>query len=206
MQGAKGIEVSEATERLKKDLVILEAMAAEVDEYLRNDTLFWPLGDSTLPRLTLGGYLMRQHRLLALRKMLDEEEKARLDAAEEQFNAALVEKVVAFENKAHEELRARLRQWQEYLKELQQVSLAAGDYYPSAVETRAMIAALLSKLEMRPYKLDRRVLNEVAAYDRVLANYWAAGDFAWPEAWTAAYPRQKYWWLYGRPRGRAYDS
>lgn len=206
MQGAKGVNVSEATDMLKKDLVILEAMAAEMDEYLRYDNLFWPLSDSTLPRLTLGGYLMRQHRLLALRKMLDEEEKARLNAAEEQFNAALVEKVVAFENKAHEELRARLRQWNEYLRELQQVSLAAGDYYASAVETRAMIAALLNKLETRPYKLDRRVFNEVAAYDRVLANYWEAGDLIWPEDWAAAYPRQRYWWLYGRPRSRSYDS
>ncbi|HSG17432.1 MAG TPA: hypothetical protein VLE70_14055 [Anaerolineae bacterium] len=198
--------MSEGTDRLKKDLIILETMAAEMDEYLRNDHLFWPLSDSSLPRLTLGGYLMRQHRLIALRKMLDEEEKVRLDAAEEQFNMALVEKVVAFERKAHDELRARLRQWNEYLKELKQVSLSAGTYYPSAVEARAMIAALLNKLETRPYQLDRRVLNEVAAYDRVLANYWEAGDFTWPEAWTAAYPRQKYWWLYGRPRGRTYDS
>ena len=206
MQGAKGIEVSEATDKLKKDLVILEAMAAEMDDYLQNDSLFWPLGDSTLPRLTLGGYLMRQHRLSSLREVLDEDEKTRLDEAEAQFDAALAEKVVAFESKAHEELRARLRQWNEYLKELKQVSLAAGDYYASAVEARAMLAALLNKLEQRPYRLDRRVLNEVAAYDRVLANYWESGDFIWPEAWEAAYPRQKYWWLYGRPRSRTYDS
>jgi hypothetical protein len=206
MQRANGIEVSEATDKLKKDLLILEAMAAEMDEYLRYDKLFWPLSDTTFPRLTLGGYLMRQHRLSSLPELLDEQEKARLEAAEEQFNAALVEKVVAFESRAHEELRARLRQWNEYLKELMRVEQAAGDYYASAVETRAMIAALLNKLETRPYKLDRRVLNEVGAYDRVLANYWEAGDFVWPEAWTAAYPRQKYWWLFGRPRGHSYDS
>lgn len=206
MQGAKGIEVSEATEKLKQDLVILEAMAAEMDEYLRNNNMFWPLSDSSLPRLTLGGYLMRQHRLKGLRQLLDESEKARLDAAEAQFTEALVEKVVAFERKAHDELHARLRQWSEYMRELRQVTLAAGDYYPTAVETRAMIAALLNKLEKPPYKLDRRVLNELAAYDRLLANYWQAGDFIWPDAWAAAYPRQAYWWLYGRPRSHSYDS
>ena len=206
MMGAKGIEVSEATGKLKRDLVVLEAMAAEMDEYLRNDSLFWPLGDSSLPRLTLAGFLLRQHRLVALREQLDQAERDRLDAAEKQFDTALVEKVVAFETRAHEDLRARLRQWNEYLKELRQASLAAGDYYASAVETRVMLAALLNKLEKPPYELDTQVLDELAAYDRVLANYWESGDFIWPETWTVAYPRQQYWWLYGRPRSRSYES
>lgn len=198
--------MSEANATLKRDLVILEAMAAEMDEYLRNDVLFWPLGDTSLPRLTLSGYLMRQHRLDALREQLDQAEQDRLDAAEKQFEAALVEKVVAFETRAHEDLRARLRQWGEYLKEVKQSSLAAGHYYPSAVETRLMLAALLDKLQTPPYKLDRRVLNELATYDRLLANYWLAGDFIWSESWTPAYPRQRYWWLYGRPGSHTPES
>jgi len=206
MWGTKGTDVSEGTDKLRGDLRILEAMAAEMDDYLRDGNLFWPLGDSTLPRLTLGGYLMRQHRLLALRRQLSAADRQRLDAAEAQFEQALVEKVVVFETKAHEEIRARLRQWNEYLKELRDPSLAAGDYYSSAVETRAMLAALLNKLESPPYRLDRRVLNELASFDRVLANFWEAGEFIWPEEWEDAYPRQRYWWLYGRPRARAYES
>ena len=206
MWEAKGTEVSEEAGKLTRDLKILEAMAAEMDEYLRNDSLFWPLSDSSLPRLTLGGYLMRQHRLLALCQQLDPPDQDRLEAAEAQFDAALVEKVVAFEKRAHDEIRARLRQWSEYLKELRDPSLAAGDYYSSAVETRAMLAALLNKLESPPYQLDRRVLNELASFDRVLANYWETGDLIWSQEWAPAYPRQRYWWLYGRPRARAYES
>lgn len=206
MRQAKGIDVSEGSAKLKQDLKILEAMAAEMDEYLREDILFWPLGDSSLPRLTLGGYLMRQYRLDALRQQLDHADKSRLDAAEKLFDEALVEKVVAFETKAHEEVRARLRQWNEYLKELRDPSLAAGDYYGTAVETRVMLAALLNRLESPPYRLDRRVLNELASFDRVLANYWEAGEFIWPESWGDAYPRQRYWWLYGLPRSRVHES
>jgi len=202
----RGTDVSEDTGKLKRDLRILEAMAAEMDDYLRNGNLFWPLGDSSFPRLTLGGYLMREHRLDALRQRLDQPDRNRLEAAEAQFKEALVEKVVAFERRAHEEIRARLRQWNEYLKELRDPSLSAGDYYGSAVETRAMLSALQNKLESPPYQLDRRVLNELASFDRVLANYWEAGDFIWPEEWTPAYPRQPYWWLYGRPRKRVYAS
>lgn len=192
--------MSEATEKLRQDLRILEAMAAEMDDYLRSQTLFWPMVQSNLPRLTLGGYLMRQHRLTALRQLLDDEERTRLDAAISQFNEALVEKVVRFEERAHQELHARLRQWGEYLREVSQEHLAMGDYFASHVQTRAMIAALLDKLEMPPYELDKRVLDQLGVYDNALRNYWRADDFCWPAEWQPAYPRSEFWWLYGRPR------
>jgi hypothetical protein len=192
--------MSKAIKKLKRDLAILEAMAAEMDEYLKNTSLFWPLSDSSMPRLTLGGYLMRQHRLVQLRDLLDEDEQARLDQAVGQYNQALVEKVVRFEQRAHEELHARLRQWSEYLKELPQESMRVSDYYTSAVETRMMMAVLLDKMSQPPYELDKNVLDEMRVYDRILQNYWQSGDFVLPDEWQPAYPRGDYWWLYGRPR------
>lgn len=192
--------MSDGIDKLKKDLVILEAMAADMDDYLQSISLFWPLGKPSLPKLTLGGYLMRQHRLTILRDLLDEGEQARLDRAIDQFNAALDEKVVRFEQRAHEELHARLRQWSEYLKEMPRESLRIGDYYASAVDARLMIAALLEKLSLPPYQLDENVVEETGVYDRVLRNYWAPGDFVLPAEWKPAYPQADYWWLYGHPR------
>ena len=192
--------MSEAIEKLKQDLRILEAMAAEMDDYLRSQAMFWPLQDSSLPRLTLGGYLMRQHRLSALPELLTESERERLDQAIETFNKALVEKVVRFETHAHEEIHARLRQWSEYLRELGHESIAAGDFYPTSVETRAMIQALLEKLEMPPYQIDERIYDELGAFDRALSNRWKPNGFVWPVEWESAYPRSKFWWLYGKPR------
>ncbi|MDX1616507.1 MAG: hypothetical protein R3300_19510 [Candidatus Promineifilaceae bacterium] len=192
--------MSEAVERLREDLVVMEAMAAEMDEYLRSRSLFYPLGRADLPRLTLGGYLMRQHRLVALRDLLSEAEQQRLDDAMAVYRQALVEKVVSFEQRAHEELHARARQWSEYLKELRRPGFSAGDYYPSAVEPRLMIAVLLEKLSMPPYELDERVVEEIRVYDNVLRNHWQPGEFIWFEAWQPAYPPDQFWWLYGRPR------
>jgi hypothetical protein len=186
--------------KLHEDLEVVEAMAAEMDEYLRSDVLFWPMVKGNLPRLTLGGYLMREHRLLALRDQLDTADQARLDAAVERYNQALVEKIVRFEARAHEELHARLRQWGEYLKDVQHDSTSARDYYPSAVESRAMIAALLEKLGLPPYQLEANVTRELDFYDRTLRNHWQPGDFVWPDSWRPAYPETAYWWLYGRPR------
>lgn len=190
----------EAVEKLGGDLDTLEAMAAEMDEYLRSDVLFWPMRRGDLPRLTLGGYLMREHRLLQLRDLLDMSEQERLHKAINQYHEALEEKVVRFEKKAHEELAARLRQWQEYLREAKRG--ASIDYYESSVDTRGMIDALVTQLRVPPYELDDEVPQKVALLDRELRRIWEPGEFIWPQEWQAAYPRERYWWLYGHPRKR----
>lgn len=192
--------MTESVEKLKQDLHIAEAMAAEMDDYLRSQVLFWPLSQANLPRLTIGGYLMRQHRLLTLGHLLNDAEIAQRDAAVAEFNQALHEKVVRFEERAHQELHARLRQWGEYLKELHDRNLRVGDFYPSHVQTRAMIHALITRLKMPPYEFDTRIENQLTTYDQVLRNYWSAGDFVWPQDWQPAYPEVDYWWLYGHPR------
>lgn len=191
----------DGSEKLARDLVVLEAMAAEMDEYLRSDVLFWPLRGSDLPRLTLGGYLMRQHRLLELRDLLSMAEQERLVAAIKRYHEAQEEKVVRLETKAHEELEARMRQWREYLNEVKHGSGAA--YYASAVDARAMIRAIVNQLRVHPYQLNEEVPAKIALLDRELSRIWEPGDFVWPFDWQPAYPREEYWWLYGRPRERA---
>ncbi len=192
--------MSEGSGRLKRDLEILEAMSSEMDEYLRSQTLFWPMMKGNLPRLTIGGYLVREDRLVKLDKLLDESQQIRLQDAIAQFNSAIVEKVVRFEQRAHEELHARLRQWGEYLKELGDKSLGMGDYYASHVQTRLMIAVLIKRLESPPYELDQRVFDQLRLYDNLLGNYWTPGPFTWLSEWQSAYPEDHYWWLFGRPR------
>jgi len=187
-------------EKLSQDLAILEAMASEMEDYLKSDVLFWRMMKGNMPMLTLGGYLVREHRLLALRHLLDESEQARLDAAVTRFNQALVERIVRFEQKAHQELEARIRQWSEYLRDLEGDSKAAAVNYETAAETRTMIAALAHRLQMAPYQLQPRVPEQVELLDRKLRRRWQPGDFIWPDEWRPAYPEMEYWWLYGRPK------
>lgn len=191
--------MSHGIEKLREDLEILEEMAAEMDSYLKSDVLFWPMKNGNMPRLTVGGYLMRQHRLLSLESLLDDDEKSRLDAAVSQFNEALVEKIVRFENHGNQELEARLRQWGEYLKDLSRESSSAA-YYATAVEPRAMITAIVNKLKLPPYQLNDRVYQQMNMLDNNLRRRWHRGEFVWPEEWQPAYPEAIYWWLYGSPR------
>jgi hypothetical protein len=189
-------------QKLAQDLIIVEAMASEMVDYLKSEVLFWQMMKGGLPKLTLGGYLMRQHRLLALPSLLDEAQQTRLDAAVRQFNLALVEKIVRLEEKAHRELEARIRQWSEFLNDLQNERGVGPASYPSAVDTRAMMAAIIDKLQMAPYQLEPRLLSQVALLDANLNRRWQKGEFIWPDAWQPAYPAAEYWWLYGRPKQR----
>lgn len=190
--------MSTGHEKLERDLVILTVMAEAMDDYLKSDILFGKMPDGSMPMLTLGGYLMRQHRLLALIDQLSAPEQMQLEQAIRLFNLALVEKIVRFETKAHKELEARLRQLDEYLRDLQNKK-GGGIRYETAVEPRLMISVLMDKLQMPPYHLDERIVQRTDLFDRNLRRRWAPGDFIWPEEWQPAYPQLLYWWLYGRP-------
>lgn len=183
--------------KLARDVDVIEAMATEMADYLDSNVLFWPMGLSNMPMLTVGGYLMREHRLLALRDQLSAEDQARLAAAVARFNDVVANRVVRFEDKANEELEARLRQWQEYLKELVNDTADKNSNYSTSVDTRAMIDALMRRLEMPPHQLTDRSVQHLAMLDSTLRNRWHSGDFVWPEGWEPAYPREDYWWLYG---------
>jgi hypothetical protein len=192
--------MDEGNQRLAQDAAVLGAMAGQMAEYLDSDILFWPAPQGGMPMLTLGGYLLREHRLLGLPQLLTAEQRTQVDAAVFRFNQALADRVVRFETKAHHELEARLRQWEEYLKDMDRGTFDRTSNYSTAVETRAMIAALLNRLGMPPYRTEKRPAQHLAALDTRLRGIWRPGEFVWPQEWQPAYPRPEYWWLYGLPR------
>ncbi len=187
-------------EKLAHDLEILQAMADQMDDYLCSETLFWPMGYSDMPNLTLGGYWLRQHRLTGLRSLLTSEQQAQLDAAVQTFNTAVAEWVVRTETRAHTELEARVRQWGEYLRDLADKKSPDIASYPVRVEVRAIIAALVNQLRQPPYALTDTAANGMVSLDKGLRARFASGEFVWPDEWQPAYPEAEYWWLYGRPK------
>ena len=194
--------MSKDNDKLIRDLKILAAMAAEMETYLNSDVLFWHMSTSGMPALTLGGYLMRQHRLLALRNLLTGEQLSELDAAVYEYNSALVEKTVRFEQKAQREMDARLRQWSEYLKDAEQGIATSSSNYSTAVEARAMVTAIQDQLQLAPFTLHERARQQSELLDNQLRRLWEPGDLVWPEEWKPAYPLMDYWWLYGKPKDK----
>jgi hypothetical protein len=189
---------------LRTDLVILEEMVIELEPYLMSDTIRWPMTKQDRPELSIGGCLMRQHRLEVLRDRLPPEEQSRVDAAIKQFGLTLKERVIRFECRAHQELHVRLGEWTGFLRCLTKykgtkIAKARIARYAGEVDTRVVVTALIDKLRNPPYELDRRILEQVTMLDRSLRNRWQEGDFVWAPVWQPAYPSDRYWWLYGKP-------
>ena len=192
--------MADGDEKLTQDLAVLQTMASQMADYLKSETLFWPMGFSQMPKLTLGGYWLRQHRLTALHTLLTGDQMAQLSTAMKTFETAVANWTVRTEQRAHTELAARVRQWGEYLRDVaggKSVEIAG---YAAQVEVRAIIAALISQLQQPPYTLDRSLLEAVLQQDKGLRARWHSGPFVWPVEWQPAYPELEFWWLYGCPK------
>ena len=190
--------LAEAKKRIEEDLQILEAMAAEMPRYLMYDGLFYPLPQMDYPRLTLGNYLMRQHRLLALADDMPEATAGRLARAVDQFQEAIDDHLVRVEEHANQELQTRVKQWDTYVDELTDNPDEHMAYYATHATDRTILQAIFDFMQP-PYNADPRARQELQMLDFVLHGEWDDGPFVWPEVWQPSYPRQDYWWLYGRP-------
>lgn len=185
---------------LRHDLGILTEMANQMQDYLISDATDWTIPRVNMPKLTIGGYLMRQQRLCALREQLNPDDQQRLDTAVATFNDALSNRIVRFEQRSHFELRTRLSEWVGYLRDLTHHTAAQRNHFIGIVDTRVVIQALMDKLQQRPYELDATIQAEVAGLDKNLKARWTVGEFVWDNVWIDAYPRTDYWYLWGCPK------
>lgn len=184
-----------SSEKLQNDLKVLDRFSRDLSAYLESTTLFYPTGPN-YPQLTVGGLLMRQHRLLLCRSLLSQAERNELNQTIASFQAALEGNIVRFESKAHKELQYRLKQWRERIRDLVD-SPDEFTYYQSGVEPRLMLAAILQQLALPPFQLDSDVPERLEAIDLGLRARWISGDFVLQEGLEPAYPKSEYWYLYG---------
>jgi hypothetical protein len=192
--------MSETNELLAKDLKILEAMVNGMPAYLASDAVHWPMTGDNMPKLTIGGCLMRQERLQQLRQQISFSDQARLDTCIDDFNASLDNQIVRFENRAHDELHARLREWTSYLRDATSEKATKREYYANVVDTRIVMTALMNKLSQPPYKLNPRIAQDIAQMDKHLKGQWQEDAFVLDSIWEKAYSPDEYWWLYGCPK------
>lgn len=192
--------MNEARQTVQRDLEILEMMVAEIDEYLMSEATHWMMKKGDMPKLTIGGCLMRCHRLPIVRSQLDVTAQKRLDQAQQSFSDALTEKIVHCEKRMHQELNARLSDWSHYLGHMTSRIATDVEHYANVVDTRVVMAAIIDELQKPAYQFKARVLEDVTTLDNNLHGRWQIGEFVWPAVWQPAYPPETYWWLYGRPK------
>lgn len=183
------------------DLDYVEATVANLKDYLLGGQIYWRLSHprhstGILPRGTLGGLLLRLHRLRALENLLTPEQCQRLDAAEQKARKGLHHWQAQAEEKAQREIHARIDSWGNYLQEVEAEPERFSPEYQAQVQSRVALVHLLEFVGHSP-EWER---NEIVhAVDRLHRATTVASDFVWDPALAPAYPRDRFPWLYTRP-------
>jgi hypothetical protein len=190
---------------LRYDLAVAEAMAAELEPYLKSDTLYWQLSPAkpilpVPPMLTIGGLVLRLHRLEGQHEAMTPEQRTRLAATEEAFRSTFKVWKAHAAARMLRELDARLRSWNWFVEDCQAQKRSCIAHYRTEAELRTLIALLLEETNhLEDVSQQRRRL---AGLDAKFRNWFEPGEFVWRPALARVYPRDRFWWLYGRPEFR----
>jgi hypothetical protein len=181
---------------LERDIQVLAAMASNLTPYLYENEIYGHIAND-MPRLTLGGLLLRLYRLTRLDNVLDSEEQNQVQDARINYEAECAKWAVHFENKLQRELESRVNALLLYLDECGDDLRNCAAGYPSQAEKRIMIEHLRDEAEENAVLTDELV-GRVAALDQKLRQWLREGEFIIAdERLTAVYPRARFWWLYG---------
>jgi hypothetical protein len=185
---------------LDRDIRTVEAMAARLTPYVYENELYGVMpGD--LPRLTVGGLLMRLHRLSAIANLLSTQQQTTLATAKGQLDDVRKEWAVAYEGKVAQELKARLRALDQFANECGENPRGCADNYPSGIEKRVIVEALEEEASASN-TLTPDLRAAITNIDEKLRRYMKPGSaFLWDQRLEAAYPRDKYPFLYASLSG-----
>lgn len=185
--------------RLDRDLEFVEAMASELKSYLLGKELFRPLrGDGgVLPRGTLGGLLLRLHRLAAMQRQLSPPQLSRYRDLHPFISQELAAWQVQVEEKGEREIRSRLDNWSSYVEELQSDPARYAPDYRQQVEGRTVLHLLRQYLG--PGVGGAGVTNRLIVLDKALREVTEAADFVLDADQAEAFPPSPFWWLYLAP-------
>ena len=188
---------------LKRDLDELERMVERLGDYLLGDEMYLSIGGgafrgSSAPQMTIGALLLRRRRLAQLRAKLKRADGKRLHAALAEHNDLQREWTLHYEQKLQREVPSRLRVMAGFLRECSEDPRDCAAAYPIEALRRSIVAEILLAMKEFGYQTSE-VIASVRSADQALRRLLQAGEFIWSPLLAPVYPRDDFWWLYGRP-------
>lgn len=188
-------------QQIETTLVITQAMADELTDYLMGDNLYRQLvvktpGGVKQPKMTLGALLENVQAL----------GWERLTAAQQRQLAGIEERIAIdrgafarqWDGLLRRELKALLDSWRWYLDDAAR-DPDARDNYAREAQIRTRIDLVQAELAGDPQTAEqRRDLGELDARLRAMLH---SGSYVGPRGSEQRYPPSQAWWLYGQPAG-----
>lgn len=189
---------------LQAELDALQAMAESLEDYLLSDQLLWPLTGSggMLPRLTVGGLLMRQHRMAYLQDVLAVDQRLACHDALQSIDMTLNQWAVHAREKMLQEWTMRVNLLAQFIRDCDDLEIVTDCVanWRSHAEQRVMLHHLQDALSRYDGASDRDA--ELARIDRSLRRIVAEGEsghFLWADELVPIYPPDVFWWLWVAP-------
>lgn len=183
------------------DLVIVEAMADELETYIVANELYRTLslrtaeGNQTL-QMTGADLLTRLYRLQGERTLLSAPDQARLDAVQTRVDDTIYSLRNRFQERLQREIKARLDSLKWFLDDCLADRQRCRVEFPFEMRNRQRIEEALKMMSYQLPEAQQSFLRQIDARIRQVA---LPGEFLWDERWKAIFPPQPYWYLYVRP-------
>ncbi len=183
------------------DLAVLEAMTAELEEYIIKDELYrtvrvhLPSGDQMI-QMSGGDLLTRIFRLAAERDRLTPEQQARFDAARSSAEKTIYSLRTRFHQRLQREVKARLDSLNWFLDECAGEPSRCRGEYPFEIRNRQRIDAILAELGTDLAPELKSQINRIDDRIRMMVR---PGNFAWDKRLEPVFPRTRFWYLYVSP-------
>ena len=171
------------------DLRFLRESAAQLQDYLLSNELYWPLSGS-LPRLTPGSLLLELKRLQTAGLAPTE-----LPGLRRQIEAVRLKWRTAWEKKAAREVTNRTRLWSQFLSDFAQYPDKNLDSYRSEARGRAILQLLMFDQPDLPEKSVIADLD-ILLKSRAIFSANRPGKFLWEPELQPAFPQNDFWFLY----------
>jgi hypothetical protein len=183
---------------MKNDLAFAKVAAEQMDDYLKVETLYYPVGlalglGADLPQLTIGNWLEVGWRLASVCKAAPTSEACgALALAQAEIKRVRSLAPDVYETKARREFKSRLDTWGLFVDEVAEKGDVSNAVYAAQVHHRLKLELLQQDVKL-PSEMWVRLRGMDAALRRLFKN----GLFIWEPELRAAAPRLEYWWLWG---------
>lgn len=184
------------------NLNYLENALNEMEDYLMQSELFWPLSNPTgirqdFPRMTIANVLLTLNELEEQESEMSPTQNSKASSLQTEWEALHTKWNSAVEKKAIEEMRARLNLWKAYILDLEG-SEGRKANYDQEVTQRVRFALLRERIGSSA--VPDELIDEVNTVDQRALALTTPSAFAWDERLESVYPRSEYTFLYRRPR------
>lgn len=189
--------------KLEDELAFIREGIAILEDYLDSDLVYWSLRpfSASLPLFSLGGMLESLRRLEGLRDQLPLSVQSELERSKAQLVQLREARRDRYRRKLERELDSRLSAWAWYLEDYERHPEEIAASYPAQSHIRVKIDLLLEEGERIGIDTEK-IRSRLSELDQILRRNWNPGPFLWEEPVQNVFPAHRFWWLYGRPRGR----